>query len=218
MRSRKDVELKLEDPYSDDAVFSLLPVARERILAGTARHSMMKVFDFRMPSGRMYDYLDTAGIPAYTAPVVANGSTAGNVETQAVTYYSDPKLGWNCFLSPKGSAGMTPHRRSYGSPLYSLSSPSPASPTIFAGTEGQVLELNAVSTTDPHPDTRFAAGIRRDRHGRVDSAKSWNPQRDVTNLSMFAQAEGRLYLQSSVGSTGHTCPNLDDRWHLNNQR
>ncbi len=59
MRSPADCEAVISDPTDDPAIFSLLMIGRERVIAGTAHHSLLKIFDLRRCSGgRTYSYLN----------------------------------------------------------------------------------------------------------------------------------------------------------------
>lgn len=93
------------------------------------------------------------------------------------------------------------------SPVYSLSSPSSCSPTLFAGLEGNILELNIVSVMDRHPDPIFTFGPK-------DTRKKWDPYSDVLSCSLYEQRDSNINLrkQRRVGETGPSKKGWDDRW------
>lgn len=42
------------DLAENSAIYSLLPLGRERFVAGASRYAMIKIFDLRMPGGKVY--------------------------------------------------------------------------------------------------------------------------------------------------------------------
>ena len=98
-------------------------------------------------------------------------------------------------------------RRDVLSPVYSLSSPSPCSPTFFAGLEGKVLELNMVSAMDHHPNPIY-------KNGSTNVKEKWDPLSDVLNLSLYDNWDSKFYLrlQRKVGEIGPSKKGWDDRW------
>ena len=203
LRSNRDVERSYTDPTDDSAIYSLLPRGQEHIVAGTSRHSLLKVFDLRL-GAKCYDYLD--------ATATASGS-------------DNEKKGrnWNLFVKPHGAASDTGagRRGSYyssgsrESSVYSLASASPASPFMYAGVEGAVVELAFTGVQDRHPDPTF---------------RSMRAKEEVLNLAMYHQTTGnvKLLTQRSVAETwrmsgnpvGHTLgfprveEGLDERWRV----
>jgi hypothetical protein len=187
LRSDRHVEGAYVDPTDDSAVYSLLPRGREKLVVGTSRHSVMKVFDLRM-GARCYSYLSTF-----------RKNMDGNEEAE--------RDGWNLFLKPHSATypgrggGNNWARRSAESSIYSLTSPSPTSPYIYAGVENAVVELTFTDLVDDAPDPAFfdpnpvaldAKGVREHGVARVG---------DVLNLAMYEQNAVRMDLMSqrSVG-------------------
>jgi hypothetical protein len=147
----------------------------------------MKVFDLRM-GARCYSYLSTV-----------NKNMDGSEEAE--------RDGWNLFLKPHSATypgrggGNNWARRSAESSIYSLTSPSPTSPYIYAGVENAVVELTFTDLVDDAPDPAFfdpypvalgAKGVREHGVARVG---------DVLNLAMYEQNAVRMELMSqrSVG-------------------
>lgn len=55
LRSANSITAVFRDPVDTfSPVYSLLPIGTERFVAGGARHSILKVFDLRMPGGKLY--------------------------------------------------------------------------------------------------------------------------------------------------------------------
>lgn len=120
------------DPVDNiSKIYSLLPIGRERIIVGGARHSLLKVFDIRMPGGRAYNS------PLHPAPFGSN--TSADERTH----------GWATYLHSLADNRYTPHRNTCNavireSPVYSLASGSPGGATVFAGVESGVWEFDFV--------------------------------------------------------------------------
>ena len=231
LRSSRAVEGSYYDATDDSAIYSLATLGRERVVSGTARHSMVKFFDLRISGGRAYHYLDTFS----TGPTLPNGSShLPDEEIQMINEgvssrpkKSNDKIGWNLFLNPRemhaapGRGHSTwSSRRSVESPVYSLSMPSSSSPTLFAGVENAVVQLDFASVLDRHPDPVHANGMKLDVSGAVNVKHTWNIKSDVLNLAMYEQMHGeggeamRLKVQKSLESkTWDRRPTgLDDRW------
>jgi len=126
----------------------LLVMGHERFLAGSHQNACLKVFDLRMPGGRVYDYL-------HAAPARCGRRNAAS-----------PQRDINIFLAlhlPKSrtwSPLPTSHRPStprYRGSIYTLSCPSPISPTIYAGIQNHVISLSTISTDDWRSAPKFPA-------------------------------------------------------------
>ena len=154
MRSPASHESRYFDPTDDGAIYSLVASGRERLAAGTARHSMVKFFDLRVSGGRNYWYDETEP--------------------------PDDKLGWNLFLTDQTrqqselrihQGGNRNQRRlrhrahHRESPVYSISSPSPSSSTIYAGIENDVIQIDTIDA----------------EHSR----EAYTRDRNVLNLAMY---------------------------------
>lgn len=108
------------DPTS--AIYSLLPLGRERIIVGGARHSLLKVFDIRMPSGRLY--FSPTSSPSHTSETTA---------------------GWATYLtnhSHNSGFSRRSHRPERDSPVYSLAAGSVGGAKVFVGIEGGIWEFD----------------------------------------------------------------------------
>lgn len=169
LRSSRHVEQAYSDPTDESAIYSLLPRGQEKLLAGTSRHALLKVFDMRL-GAKAYSYVDA------TSPHASH--TSG---------HSD----WNLFLKPTTGAypgrggGNNWARRSAESSIYSLSSPSSASPHIYAGVEHAVVEMAITSVTDPHPDRAFFAREK----GQKSVLRGWR-DKEISSLAMYDQESG----------------------------
>lgn len=206
LRSPASIVATYRDPTDDAAVYSLLSRGRDRVIAGTSRHGLLKIFDLRMAGGNMYDYAGPNGS--------TDDSTTGD---------------WNIFINPRdryaNSSWRGPNswmRRSAEGSVYSLSSPSPSSSCIFAGVENAVVEFNFSSVLDKHPDPIFVGETDTRKDSRYTASPSYlEHKRDVLNLAMYSQGtdgsrEGmKLRLQRSVEETlgqERNLVGLDERW------
>lgn len=120
----------------------------------------------------------------------------------------------NIFLHPCHIRGHQISRRDGMSPVYSLSSPSPCSPTFFAGIEGKVLEIDVVSIMDRHPDPIFRSGPQKTGNRTLDLKRKWDPHSEVLRLPLYEQVEGNINLrmQRGVGSVATSRKGWDERW------
>lgn len=211
LRSSKDVEQAYVDPTDDSAIYSLLLRGRETMIAGTSRHSLLKVFDMRL-GAKCYSYLDAA-------------------TQSSLSQSCEPKTkDWSLFLRPhnatysSGRGGNNWARRSHESSIYSLASPSPHSPLLYAGVENAVLELAFTGVVDKHPDPVFFAPWHPQKGGKEDPWRS----REVLDLAMYNQTtDMKLCTQKSMWETwrsrqspvSHTMEfpkleGLDERWRV----
>ncbi|KAK4893901.1 hypothetical protein LTR27_007707 [Elasticomyces elasticus] len=209
LRSNRDVEQSYTDPTDDSAIYSLLPRGQEQVVAGTSRHSLLKVFDLRL-GAKCYSYLDA---------------------TTTVDPGEAVKRDWNLFLKPHhntsssstsaaGRRGSYYSRSSHESSVYSLASSSPSSPFMYAGVENAVLELGFTSALDRHQDPAFFQPWHVSRKEKRDSNGN-----EGLDLAMYDQTAGnvKLFTQRSVGETrrlnGYTLDDptvegLDERWRV----
>ncbi|KAJ4513710.1 hypothetical protein HRR75_004290 [Exophiala dermatitidis] len=132
------------DYVDDGQILSLLPIGRERFLAGSSQNGCLKTFDIRM-SGRVYSYLHARRAddgPSSSSPKHARDF---NIFLTPAINHNEPL--WQP-LSRRPGRRFNRYRGS----VYSLSSPSSMSPTVYAGIENHVLQLDFVSTDDYRSD------------------------------------------------------------------
>lgn len=210
LRSPSSYETLYRDPTDDAAVYSLLSRGRDKIIAGTSRHCLLKIFDLRVSGGSQYDYAEVAGVDD-------SANCGGD---------------WNIFINPReryaNSSWRGPNswmRRSAEGSIYSLTSPSPTSPFVYAGVENAVVEFNFSSVRDQHPDTIFSACNYKKSKPEICHKPMWlNSRRDVLNLAMYSQGTDdsreamKLRTQRSVDDTlaqETSLAGLDERWKDN---
>ena len=111
-------------------IYSLLPIGTERFVAGGARHSIIKVFDLRMPGGKLYHAANLESCSGASENGFWDFKSVKRMSCCEHHYKSKSRRhGWNVFLRPKNNTS----RHVGESPVYTLSRPSQCSPTFFAG-------------------------------------------------------------------------------------
>ncbi|KAH7036690.1 hypothetical protein B0J12DRAFT_677710 [Macrophomina phaseolina] len=216
MRSPSAYESCYWDPTDDGAVYALQAIARERLLVGSSRHSMIKFFDMRVAGGRSFYYGHVGGASNQSRDGLIAGADPGE-ETGAD--WHNNRYGWNLFLNPRNQTRHNQRRndrRSMNSPVYALTSPSPFSTTIYAGVENNVVQLDFTSIADRHPDPIYQhAMVRMGKNKAINIQKSWNPRGDILNLAAYEQSTHgavRLRVQAGVGKYEGALEGWDERW------
>lgn len=192
-------------------------VGRERLLAGTATNSLLKVFDLRMMGGRVYSYINTDDQQSVSTPPLQRQK---KFESETVNSIYDG--GWNLFACPRSRDYYREHRNRRGgdSPIYSLTSPSQYSPNIYAGVEDNVVLLNFTSSSDEHPDPLLCRSLYGTKATGLMAKRTWDPVGRCPSLSMYEQgSHGDLHLmrQRPIGPlspSDKTLPGYDERWEM----
>ena len=185
------------DLVENSAIYSLLPLGRERFITGASRFAMLKVFDLRMSGGKRYhaSNLETCNsnmsIKVASVNACESGRPCCDYHMQAKAVRSN----YNIYLS-----GPRARNRSIESGVYSLSAPSPFSPTFYAGVEGAVVQFDVVSAYDHHPDPVFTHGLRKTGLNYEDVIRKWDPQNNALELRLYEQmaGNGKMRTQRSL--------------------
>lgn len=211
LRSANSIAAVFRDPVDTfSPIYSLLPIGTERFVAGGARHSIIKVFDLRMPGGKLYHAADLE--PCSGASENRPRNFNSETRLSCCQHHYDSKhrrRGWNVFLRPKDNA----IRRVSESPVYALSRPSQCSPTLYAGVESTVLQFDIVSIMDKYPDPLFKYGQAKTEDKHYVKRK-WDPQGNVLCLPMYEHDTGpvKLIKQRKVEYTQGSIEGWDERW------
>lgn len=215
MRSPSAYESCYWDPTDDGAVYALQTIARERLVVGSSRHSIIKFFDMRVAGGRSFHYAHVGGASRSNSVGLSNGADPDDTGAE----WHNHRYGWNLFLNPRNQTRNNQRRndrRSINSPVYALTSPSPFSPTIYAGVENNAVQLDFTSIADGHPDPIFQhALVRMGKNKAINVQKSWNPRGDILNLAAYEQSTSgamRLRVQAGVGKYEGALDGWDERW------
>ena len=186
-RSPASLAALFMDPLDNSAIYSLLPFGRERFAAGASRYAVIKVFDLRMPGGRMYHASNLAACDTVT-PLDTINTEACQPHRPCCDYHLQAKeagSNYNMYLPTRSD-----------SPVYSLSSPSPFSPMFYAGIEGAVAQFDVVSALDPHPDTLFTQNRKPSGNNQPGVLARWDPGLSAMNLRLCEQVEGKITLKT----------------------
>ncbi|USP81555.1 uncharacterized protein yc1106_08829 [Curvularia clavata] len=230
MRSPRGFEQIYWDPTNDSPIYSLAAQGMDRVVAGVALHSMIKVFDLRLSGSHAYH---TITLPSSNGkkPARTRDSATNTIVDESKNKLPTISGGWNLYLNPRIPPPRSAYRQDYSrvredSPVYSLSIPSPTSQNLYAGLEGAVQSLTFHGIADPHPDPMLSRSITHFRDsGTIDPRASYNPKGEVLALGMYEQGADesvgmQLLVQDSV-TTGSASPKrreaarakgLDERW------
>lgn len=208
------------DAVDDGQIFSILPIGQERFLAGSHQNACLKIFDMRM-NARVYDYrhlgptlrrneqqFETSS-GRRRGPVGPCGRDINVFLALTVHRVSQP---WQPLPGRHNNARLPRYRGS----IYSLSSPSPSSPTVYAGIENHVIQLDFVSTDDCILK-RGGAHHVLDQRPILDLSCYERPRKgyeSTDTVLLRKQAEWKQCWQTRAeAETG-----WDERWRLERQR
>jgi hypothetical protein len=150
LRTNEAPNLEYYDTVDDGQILSLLAIGHEKFLAGSHQNACLKTWDLRMAGGRAYSY--SGDIP----PAFATRPKKQTIHPSRQFYRTQQDI--NIFLAlniPRARRlweplPLRPDSRvpRYRGAIYSLSSPSASSTSIYAGIENHVIQLDFVSTDD----------------------------------------------------------------------
>ncbi|KAE8146158.1 hypothetical protein BDV25DRAFT_163056 [Aspergillus avenaceus] len=154
LRSHQASEFTYQDPTDQNITYCIHPFGYNRFITGAGGDAVVKIFDLRMP--KAYNYLD-----ARASPVSTNNKSHPSPRDKPAPYTNGihntsnfPRKDFSLFLShpapsqPNLVQRRTRAPRSYRGAIYTMSSPSPLSPTIYAGIADGVVRLDFASTDD----------------------------------------------------------------------
>jgi hypothetical protein len=224
LRSNRDHEQMYSDTAggggNDSPIYSLLTRGLERVLVGTGRHNLLKIFDLRM-GARCYDYLDAQTHQQHDETNFSTANkTFGSSDGGSFNLFLREHSGGIATASPPAASNVhrgsrrqpRPRRPAADSSVYTLAASDACSPYIYAGVENQIISLALHAVADIHPDTAFFEAPRASDEdlwwrGAVDSlggsSQQQQPQQqesEIMNLSMYEQDLGmKLCVQRSIG-------------------
>ncbi|OTB11171.1 hypothetical protein K445DRAFT_322353 [Daldinia sp. EC12] len=163
LRTRSSADQIFQDNFDlSTPINALLSRGLERFVAGSAYSPVLKVFDYRWPKG----YYHTEALPCgndepYPAPRPPTIVTEPSYSDDRATcdYMTGKRCRWHelsrhDYYRPNFNMWL-PASASDTSPIYTLTSPSDDSPTIFAGLSGMLVEVTPKSSTRPTTRPNF---------------------------------------------------------------
>ena len=179
---------------------------------------MMKVFDLRLPGGKVYYAADLEPCVSKCSPLISSAAPRGTNKLTCCDYHRDSRLNrhnYNLFTHTSLMSQMGLRIESMDTPIYSLSSPSPCSPTIFAGSENHILELDVVSVMDRNPDPIYQKKRWKRMRGK-HILKRWDPTANVITMALYEHDEGAISLnmQRGVDYAIGCKKGWDERWMI----
>ncbi|KAF9885770.1 hypothetical protein FE257_012352 [Aspergillus nanangensis] len=155
LRSDKPYEMIYRDTTDQNPVYCVHPFGNDRFVVGAGGDAVVKLFDLRMP--KTYSFLDSRASSIFPNKKPQQGTPGAmtnnhiNSVNSSVRY---PRKDLSIFLSHQPQAvpntGRTRRQanRSYRGAIYTMSSPSPISTTIYTGIADSVVRLDFASTDD----------------------------------------------------------------------
>jgi WD40 repeat protein len=231
IRAPTHSSIDFHDTVDDGQILSLLPIGHERFLAGSVQNACLKTFDLRMPGSRAYSYQDVeSSASAVSGP--GQGITTSKAPSARQHGPVDQAIRrqLNIFLAIRVQCPMRlwqplpkqqlNHLPRYRGAIYSLSSPSPASPTVYAGVENHIIRLDFVSTDDVQKGRQNLSAFGFDHENGT--------KRQILNLSSYErprtghESTDTVLLRNQSGwnssrlKEGLTEHGWDERWRLPN--
>ncbi|KAE8352952.1 hypothetical protein BDV28DRAFT_148557 [Aspergillus coremiiformis] len=148
VRSHRGFEFTYKDSCDQNQIYCLLPFGHDRFLAGAGGDAVVKIFDLRMPKTYSYTNARASSVDHQNKP---RPRAPGLGFADCISY---PRKDISLFLfysPPVHSTRTRRHTRAfspYRGAIYSMSSPSPLSPTVYAGITDGIVRLDFVSTDD----------------------------------------------------------------------
>lgn len=154
IRTPENVVMRYWDPVDDGQILSILPIGHEKFLASSHQNAVLKTFDMRMPRANSYSYLEHRAYSQTPSNVKATAPSSPPSRHQrdfniflGVHQHHRRTLWQPLPIVPRKQKDQNKFPR-YQGPVYSLSAPSATSPTVFAGIQNAVLQLDFISTDD----------------------------------------------------------------------
>jgi WD40 repeat protein len=206
LRSPEDFQMEYFDPVDDGSIYSIATKGVNYLIAGSSRYSLLKLFDIRMDGARCSHISPATDQSQGSQPWQSNAETSG----------------WSVYLHQNNTDRTIRRRGSIGSsmrdaraalsPIYALSSPAPFSPTLYAGLEEHVAQIDFVDVYEKYPDPVF--GSPPVSHGK-DIRGFWDPNGTSRILSYYEHSyPNRLRKQAAQWPSPFLAvdKNYDLRW------
>lgn len=176
-------------------MYTILPFGHDRFVVGAGGDAVVKIFDLRQTT---YNYLDAKG-PSFIAQSKLSGQGVAPSTNGIVNSIEYPRKDFSIFLSqPIPTPRRARHNSAYRGPIYTLSSPSPSSPTIYAGIVDGIFRLDFASTDDltgPNRDwfqNNLALGLNpgrssQDRVLQMSGYERPDPEAETSSVKLRTQ-------------------------------
>ena len=210
------------DPINSNtaAIYSLLPLGRDRFLAGSSQFASINLFNMYTVVNKLCH--QTHSLENSLVDKSQNQSSVSINHTDSC----QPKLStrqeprsrdWTCFLADRRNTERPRNPREWSSPVYSLSSPSLCSPIFFAGIEGHVIQVDVSSAYDRFPDPIYNYEPQTVEVSKEDAIQKWDPYRNVMSVNLYEHDSTNIELmhQARIGERqpGDRMPGWDERWY-----
>lgn len=188
-------------------------------MAGGSRYSIIKVFDLRLPGGKVYYAADLDPCISNKNAPISSTAPRRAISPLCCQYHRDTRWNrhnYNLFINAKNKErrqGPRVMRRDRDTPVYTLSSPSPCSPTVFAGVENDILQIDVVSVMDHDPDPIYQ-NARKWIRNENNVKERWDPRSDVIQMALYEHHRGNITLnmQQEVDHAIGLRKAWDERW------
>lgn len=181
IRSPHSYETTYRDTADDHLIYCLQQFGHDHFLAGSGGDALVKIFDLRMD--KTYSYLEAR---------TQDTNTQTSNPTKADRSLG-PRKDFSLFLSAQSSSLLTrnvPRRRragAYRGPIYSMSAPSPSSPTVYTGVVDGVVQLDFASTDDLTRPAKDWYSHNLDL--RINIGTRHQPSEEVLNLAGYERPD-----------------------------
>jgi hypothetical protein len=229
IRAPTNASVDFQDGVDDGQILSLLPIGHERFLAGSVQNACLKTFDLRMPGARVYSHGDAGKAPVLGSPSGQSTTSRGSASPQdrgPVDEAVSRQL--NIFLAIRVQCPMRlwqplpkqhlTHLPRYRGAVYSLSAPSPASPTVYAGVENHIIELDFISTDDIQKGRQnlsaFGLDFGKDSKEQILNLSCYERPRSGYESTDTVLLRNQVNWNKSRLEDGVTENGWDERWRL----
>ncbi|KAL2842780.1 hypothetical protein BJY01DRAFT_216364 [Aspergillus pseudoustus] len=200
IRSDKPCEQRYMDMADLNPVYCIHPFSHDRFVLGAGGDAVVKIFDLRRPL--TYDYLNAR--PRLLSKGMSTEKPAETVQPTHPSKELSLFLSFND-ISSRNSRNRSRFPRRYRGPIYTMSSPSLLSPTVYTGVAGGIVRLDFASTDDL---TGSEQSWYRDR---IDLQMNQKTKVEGSGTSSVLDLSG--YERPSVGNTT-TCSKLRNQQPL----
>jgi WD40 repeat protein len=164
-RVRRGAVAVYRDSVDEGQILSILPIGRERFVAGSSENGCLKTFDLRLPGMRPYSYRNS--------PQPKRNELWEDTRCQypCTTQHITGPREFNIFVTPRINrqfwtpvSQTTSRSQPYTGGIHSLSSPSPESPTLYVGIRDHVMQIDFINTDDVFKKEIIDPSLRIPKH------------------------------------------------------